>query len=518
MFPSQFHEKEQVNFDKVPKFDVGGEDFIEDIVAFGDDDLVIEVISQSKSPRGLETVVDDCVVNNYLIEKGVETKVKFAATKHFCSLTNNMDEELVMNTLQDVHSDVFVENFRLIVEVQDIVPQIFVPSSSVELVNISCVDKFITDYKSCEEGEGEWEVTGLKKKKEDATSLKEKEKEVTCLKEKEVTGLKENEKVFFKKWLRCSLHVRKIEVFRPITRGHMALSHHTHNRAHSSRLIRRPQTTSRQSASPMALRLVRKEKLGDRITALQQLVSPFGKQIPNAPRNTRIPRLHLNLTLFRRYQLGGRDKESSRSRGRRKHPSLWGVSKSKPNTFVASAHHLLHGSAPPKPSIIFVLRHCASPPAARRRISHSVSFLLASGCSSSLRTPSRSSPSSSSATASRLRLLVVAFDYATSGLLLGLSTSPRTPVASLPRGARPIARPFSSPALPLLSLASASSSPGGGRTYDAKKSLDEWRNAKSNSNRVMQLSLERRMHNHPADRRHCRRRCSHHIRHKVPLT
>ncbi|KAK9163135.1 hypothetical protein Syun_004037 [Stephania yunnanensis] len=126
-------------------------------------------------------------------------------------------------------------------------------------------------------------------------------------------------------------------------------------------------------------------------------------------------------------------------------PSLWAVSKSKP---LAAADHLCYATAPPKPSIISVLRHCASPPAARRRISHSVSFLLTSGCSSSLRAPSRSSPSSSSVTASRLQLLAVAFDYATSGLLLGLSTSLRTPVASLPRGARLIARPFSSPALP----------------------------------------------------------------------
>ncbi|KAK9092485.1 hypothetical protein Syun_027396 [Stephania yunnanensis] len=142
-------------------------------------------------------------------------------------------------------------------------------------------------------------------------------------------------------------------------------------------------------------------------------------------------------------------------------PSLWGVSKSKP---LAPAHHLLYATAPPKPSIIFVLRHCASPPDARCRVSHSVSFLLASGCSSS--------HFAFSLFLARLRLLVVtacplslffvvfvchyvsppvlvvAFDYATSGLLLGRSTSPRTSVASLPLGAHPIARPFSSPALP----------------------------------------------------------------------
>ncbi|KAK9160789.1 hypothetical protein Syun_007130 [Stephania yunnanensis] len=133
----------------------------------------------------------------------------------------------------------------------------------------------------------------------------------------------------------------------------------------------------------------------------------------------------------------------------RHHPSLWGVSKSKPNTFVASAHHLLHGTAPPKPSIIFVLRHCASPPALV------IAFRIRSlSCSPPAARRHRARPlallsSSSSAIAlSLLRLLVVAARLRHLGLLLGLSTSPRTPVASLPRGARPIARPFSSPALP----------------------------------------------------------------------
>ncbi|KAK9156866.1 hypothetical protein Scep_003440 [Stephania cephalantha] len=67
------------------------------------------------------------------------------------------------------------------------------------------------------------------------------------------------------------------------------------------------------------------------------------------------------------------------------------------------------------------------------------------------------SPSSSSVTAPlRLRLLLIALDYATSGLFLGRSASPRTLVtrtlvASLPRW-RPLAFPFSSPALPFSSL------------------------------------------------------------------
>ncbi|KAK9090959.1 hypothetical protein Sjap_024136 [Stephania japonica] len=117
---------EQVNFDEVPKFDVGDGDFIEDRVVFGDDGHVIEVISQFASFRVLETVIDDGVVDNYLVEKGVETKVQFVATKHFCSLTNDRDEELVVDGLQDSHGGVFVDN------VQDIVPQILVSSSSLE--------------------------------------------------------------------------------------------------------------------------------------------------------------------------------------------------------------------------------------------------------------------------------------------------------------------------------------------------------------------------------------------------
>ncbi|KAK9146177.1 hypothetical protein Sjap_006080 [Stephania japonica] len=147
----EFEDKEeQVNFDETPKFDVCDEDFIEDRVIFGDDGHVIEVIPQSTNPRVLETVFDDGVIDNYLVEKVVKTKVKFAATKHFCSLTDDMDDELVVDALQDSHGGVFVDNFSLMVEVQDIVLKIFVPSSSVHLVKISCKDKFVSDYKSRE--------------------------------------------------------------------------------------------------------------------------------------------------------------------------------------------------------------------------------------------------------------------------------------------------------------------------------------------------------------------------------
>ncbi|KAK9085738.1 hypothetical protein Sjap_026149 [Stephania japonica] len=70
----KFEDKEeQVNFDEAPKVYVGDKDFIEDRLVFRDDGHVIEVILQSASPRVLD-IVDDGVVNNYLIEKGVETK------------------------------------------------------------------------------------------------------------------------------------------------------------------------------------------------------------------------------------------------------------------------------------------------------------------------------------------------------------------------------------------------------------------------------------------------------------
>ncbi|KAK9161283.1 hypothetical protein Syun_007624 [Stephania yunnanensis] len=103
-----------------------------------------------------------------------------------------------------------------------------------------------------------------------------------------------------------------------------------------------------------------------------------------------------------------------------------------------------------------------------------------------------------------------AFDYATSGLLLGLSTSPRTRWLRS-RGARPIARPFSHPPSHLLSLASPPSSPlrklearkkriwlgtfetterGKEGAYDARSGRSyEWRNAKTNSNWVMHVEL-----------------------------
>ncbi|KAK9153964.1 hypothetical protein Sjap_001444 [Stephania japonica] len=114
----EFEDEEiYVNFDEPPKFDVGDEDSIEERVLFGDDGHVIKVISQSTIPQVLETVVDNGVLDNYLIEKCVETKVKFARAKLFCSLNDDMDEELVVDVLQDSHDGVFVDNFSFEVKV-----------------------------------------------------------------------------------------------------------------------------------------------------------------------------------------------------------------------------------------------------------------------------------------------------------------------------------------------------------------------------------------------------------------
>ncbi|KAK9105980.1 hypothetical protein Scep_022824 [Stephania cephalantha] len=54
--------------------DVGDEDFIEDMVVFGDVELVIEVISQSTSPRVLGTVDDDGLMEDKFAELGMEEK------------------------------------------------------------------------------------------------------------------------------------------------------------------------------------------------------------------------------------------------------------------------------------------------------------------------------------------------------------------------------------------------------------------------------------------------------------
>ncbi|KAK9134813.1 hypothetical protein Syun_014143 [Stephania yunnanensis] len=185
-------------------------------------------------------------------------------------------------------------------------------------------------------------------------------------------------------------------------------------------------------------------------------------------------------------------------------PSLWGVSKSKPTPSLPLLTIFFTAFAPPKPPSF-------RPPSSR----------LASGRSSS--------HFAFGLFLARLRLLVVTAralslfsvvfvrhcvspPSAHRRLRLRHFRSPSWSVASLSRGARRIARPFSSPALPSpLSCFRPIIPRRQRRAYDAKRSLDEWQNAKTNSNWVMRLSLERRMHNHPRRRRHCRHRCSRHI-------
>ncbi|KAK9130174.1 hypothetical protein Sjap_010661 [Stephania japonica] len=75
-----FFEEEQVNFDDAPKFDVALEDFIEDMVVFGDEEI----------------------------------KVKFLTMKHFCSLTEDTGDELVEEVLRAPHNNVSVDNFNLL--------------------------------------------------------------------------------------------------------------------------------------------------------------------------------------------------------------------------------------------------------------------------------------------------------------------------------------------------------------------------------------------------------------------
>ncbi|KAK9092433.1 hypothetical protein Syun_027344 [Stephania yunnanensis] len=127
-------------FDKwaviAPKFDIDDEEFIKDKVVFGDYGVVIEVIPRSTTSQVREAMLSDGVTNNYTIKKVVETKVKFAATKHFCSSTNDTDDELVVDVLQDSYDGMPVDNFDLSIEVSSNVRKIHVPSSDDNFIEI----------------------------------------------------------------------------------------------------------------------------------------------------------------------------------------------------------------------------------------------------------------------------------------------------------------------------------------------------------------------------------------------
>ncbi|KAK9149520.1 hypothetical protein Scep_008277 [Stephania cephalantha] len=62
--------------------------------------------------------------------------MKFAAIKHFYSLTDDSDDELVVDILQDSHDGDFVDNFDLSIEVSSNVSKIYVPSEYDEFVEI----------------------------------------------------------------------------------------------------------------------------------------------------------------------------------------------------------------------------------------------------------------------------------------------------------------------------------------------------------------------------------------------
>ncbi|KAK9137698.1 hypothetical protein Sjap_008292 [Stephania japonica] len=107
------------DINKPPFFDDNDDAIVEEKVVFGYDGRVLEVtLLTSKSQVSVVVSWDEASstkirgcrdeVDNYLVEKVVETKVQFAAIKHFCSVTDDMDEELVgtlFKTLMEVEND-----------------------------------------------------------------------------------------------------------------------------------------------------------------------------------------------------------------------------------------------------------------------------------------------------------------------------------------------------------------------------------------------------------------------------
>ncbi|KAK9155129.1 hypothetical protein Sjap_002609 [Stephania japonica] len=80
-----FFEEDFENFDEEPKFDSDGYDFVEDKLIFGEDSLVIEVVSLFEVPQELEEVVRDVDVNNDSLGLIAKAKVlKFATNVGIC--------------------------------------------------------------------------------------------------------------------------------------------------------------------------------------------------------------------------------------------------------------------------------------------------------------------------------------------------------------------------------------------------------------------------------------------------
>ncbi|KAK9085390.1 hypothetical protein Sjap_025801 [Stephania japonica] len=80
-----FFEEDFENFDEEPKFESDGYDFVEDKLIFGEDGLVIEVVSLFEVPQELEEVVRDVDVNNDSLGLIAKAKVlKFATNDDVC--------------------------------------------------------------------------------------------------------------------------------------------------------------------------------------------------------------------------------------------------------------------------------------------------------------------------------------------------------------------------------------------------------------------------------------------------
>ncbi|KAK9137804.1 hypothetical protein Sjap_008398 [Stephania japonica] len=80
-----FFEEDFENFDEEPKFDSDGYEFVEDKLIFGEDGLVVEVVSLFEVPQELEEVVRDVDVNNDSLDLIAKAKVlKFVTNDSVC--------------------------------------------------------------------------------------------------------------------------------------------------------------------------------------------------------------------------------------------------------------------------------------------------------------------------------------------------------------------------------------------------------------------------------------------------
>ncbi|KAK9158331.1 hypothetical protein Scep_004905 [Stephania cephalantha] len=88
-----------------------------DLIFFKEDSDILDEASKFDDDDGHD-FVKKCG-DNYPIEGVFATKVMFVTVKHFCSLTNITDDELVEEVLQNLNNGVFIENFGLPIEVSN---------------------------------------------------------------------------------------------------------------------------------------------------------------------------------------------------------------------------------------------------------------------------------------------------------------------------------------------------------------------------------------------------------------